>query len=212
MTTHFCGQGNRGNVFFGLGENHYDDIHRVLYKAARPLWLNQGDALEVSRHIAAFSFCGQHAAFLDGKKTSRYFRDFKRRLVDSAPESGWALIILDPVSRLLGADAEIDNASATQFISLQEELTIDLPGNPTVLFAHHVSKAAIKEARQDQSAARGSSALTDGVRLQFNLTKEGEDIIFKVTKTNFTPLIKDQKLQKDNTGVFSISKKKPELF
>ena len=36
------------------------------------------------------------------------------RLEDTAPQGGRTLIILDPVSRLMGADTETDNAAVTQ--------------------------------------------------------------------------------------------------
>jgi hypothetical protein len=205
----------QGNVFIGLGENQYDDIHRVLYKASQQLRAHQPDLTkkdplqEASERIAVYSFCGQQAAFIDNGGPSRYFRELKMRLIDQAPEAGWSLIILDPVSRLLGADAEVDNAAATQFISLLEELTIVLPGNPTVLFAHHVNKAAINAKDQNQTAARGSSALTDGVRWQMNLTtKEGEDNkkipVLKMTKSNFTPIIEEICLARDINGYLAL--------
>ena len=94
----------------GLGENQYDDIHRVLYKAAKKLRDEEPDIyktdplVETSKRIAAFSFCGQNAAFIEKGSPSRYFRDLKIRLIDLAPKEGWSLIILDPVSRLCGAD------------------------------------------------------------------------------------------------------------
>jgi hypothetical protein len=208
-TTGHCGNENMGNVFVGLGENQYDDICRVLYKAAKHLPDISGKDLisEASKRIAVFSFCGQQAAFIEGRKPSLYFRQLKLRLIEIAPEGGWSLIILDPVSRLLGADAETDNASATQFIALVEELTLDLPGNPTVLFAHHVNKQALQPGvSQTQSAARGASALTDGVRWQCNLAKEEDKgapqklAILKMTKSNFTAILDEIKLSKDCDG------------
>lgn len=217
-TTDQCGPSNSGSVFLGLGENQYDDIHRVLFKAAKGLRKRSPDLLQdnilfqASRQIAPFSFCGQQAAFIEGGKPSVYFRELKLRLIDGAPQNGWSLIILDPVSRLLGADAEIDNAAATQFIALLEELTIDLPGNPTVLFAHHVNKSAIQSnGQQSQSAARGSSALTDGVRWQVNLSKyvdpgvpNKEGALLKMTKSNFTAIADEIKLKKDIEGYLEI--------
>jgi hypothetical protein len=123
--TKYCGENNQGNVFLGLGENQYDDIHRLLYKAAKHLRKKEQTILDndqklfsSSKRIAAFSFCGQQASFIEDGKPSLYFREFKMRLEDSAPPGGWTLIILDPVSRLMGADAETDNAAATQFIAL----------------------------------------------------------------------------------------------
>jgi hypothetical protein len=208
-TTKHCGEEKRGNVFFGLGENQYDDIHRVLHKASKKLREHQPDIIEedplieASKRIAAFSFCGQQAAFIEDKKPSLYFRQLKMKLIERSPKGGWSLIILDPISRLMGADAEIDNGVATQFIALLEELTIDLPGNPTILFAHHVSKAAIQAGeKQNQTAARGASALTDGVRWQTNFFKEdnGELTILEMTKSNFTPVIDRIHLKKESDG------------
>lgn len=212
-TTEHCGEGRKGNVFFGLGENQYDDIHRVLYKASQKLRKHQPDCtkedplIESGKRIAAFSFCGQQAAFIENRKPSQYFRQLKARLIETAPKGGWSLIILDPVSRLMGADAEIDNAAATQFIALLEELTIDLPGNPTVLFAHHVSKSSIKTGgNQDQTAARGSSALTDGVRWQCNFSKKDEKTTtLQMTKSNFTAILKAIDLNKNEDGYLESS-------
>jgi DnaB helicase-like protein/AAA domain-containing protein len=209
-TTNHCGPNNCANVFIGLGENQYEDIHRVLYKAVNSIFKNdkpedEKPILEASHRIAAFSFCGQQAAFIEDGRPSRYFRDFKNRLIEKAPKGGWSLIVLDPVSRLMGADAETDNAAATQFIALLEELTIDLPGNPTVLFAHHISKAALRTDAQDQTASRGASGLTDGARLQLNFirAKEKEEnvTILKMTKSNFTAIMADLKLEKDGEGI-----------
>lgn len=194
----------QGNVFLGLGENQCDDIHRLLNKASKRIRESeQGDCLltEASKRIAPFSFCGQQAAFIEDKKPSRYFRDFKRGLSNAVPQGGWSLIVLDPVSRLLGADAETDNAAATQFIALLEELSMDLPGNPTILFAHHVNKTALQQEKQGQSAARGSSALTDGVRWQANLANKTTEVsILTMTKSNFTQILDVINLKKDFDG------------
>ena len=214
-TTEHCGDGKKGNVFLGLGENQYDDIRRVLYKAAKQLRKAQSDLLkpcllsEAARRIAAFSFCGQQAAFIEDKKPSLYFRQLKLKLIEMSPKDGWALIILDPISRLMGSDAETDNAAATQFIALLEELIIDLPGNPTILFAHHVNKASLSQTTQDPSAARGSSALTDGVRWQMNLAQSTNEkgiplkdasVTLKMTKSNFTMIFPEIRLQRDGDG------------
>jgi replicative DNA helicase len=205
-----CGEGNKGNVFFGLGENQDDDIHRILYKASKKIREHQPDITkedpikEASKRLATFSFCGHQSAFIEDKKPSLYFRQLKMRLIELAPKDGWSLIILDPISRLMGADAETDNAAATQFIALLEELSIDLPGNPTILFAHHTNKAAMQMgSSQNQSSARGSSALTDGVRLQLNFAKDTTNdaiTILKMTKSNFTPFVKDVQTEKEFDG------------
>lgn len=202
-TTPNCGQGKKGNVFFGLGENDYEDIHRLLYKATKTIRKDSPEILEeAAKRLFPFSFHGQRAAFLDDKKPSNYFRELKLRLQDLPP---FSLIILDPISRLMGADAETDNAAATDFIALLEELTMDLPGNPTIVFSHHVNKGALNsEKGTDQSAARGSSAITDGVRLQWNLfnkkTEGKQQVCLTTTKSNFTATHKEITLEKENDG------------
>lgn len=206
-TTEHCGPEKRGSVFLGFGENHYEDIHRILHKASIKLREQESgrrlleDAL---KRLMPFSFCGQQAAFLDGGKPSSYFCEFKYRMCEAAPKGGWSLVILDPVSRLLGSDAESDNASATQFIALLEELSLELPGNPTILFAHHVTKAAINQKEnQNQSAARGASALTDGCRWQVNFFKSDQpgEYSLKMVKTNFTAQAETIKVEKDQCGI-----------
>lgn len=222
IPTKHCGENNHGNVFLGLGENQYDDIHRLLYKATKHLRVKEPTLLDndqtlctASKRIAAFSFCGQQASFIADGKPSMYFREFKMRLEETAPKDGWTLIILDPVSRLMGADAETDNAAATQFIALLEELTIDLPGTPTILFAHHTNKAATQAGTsQNQSAARGSSALTDGVRWQCNYTKDNSEesvnvAVLKMTKSNFTLIAEGIRTTKDFDGFIEKSTTSP---
>lgn len=117
---------------------------------------------------------------------------------EHAPEQGWKLIILDPASRFMGVDAEKDNAYATRFVQLLERLTM-LPGRPTVMCAHHTTKAArTSNAGARSVAARGASALTDGARWQGNLFVPFDDhgneghpqdnvAVFQVTKSNYGP-------------------------
>lgn len=194
-----------GFVFFGLGENDEEDIRRVLFKAfkkyrSEPVDSNDCNFLNVSDRLAPFSFCGQPSAFIEKGKPTSFFYELKENLIKSAPPSGWNLIILDPVSRFLGADAENDNAAATQFIALLEELIKDLPGNPTILFAHHKNKTSVHSGVIDQTAARGSSALTDGVRWQIDLSRSEGNLVLKLTKSNFTQLFKELRLKQDNEG------------
>ncbi len=207
VTTNDAGEDKKGYVFLGLGENGDDDIQRLLYKASKKIRSDNSLIKEASKRIAPYSFCGKQATFLENRKPSQYFKELKTGLIEMAPPEGWSLIILDPISRLMGADAETDNAAATQFIVLLEELTLDLPGNPAILFAHHVNKAALRNDQgPSQADARGSSALTDGVRLQFNFAKKGNEgpdaqiTTFYMTKSNFTKIIEPLETQKDCTG------------
>ncbi|MBX9744353.1 MAG: helicase RepA family protein [Chlamydiales bacterium] len=214
-----------GYVFMGLGENADEDIHRLLRKIAKSLFKNsesstffEKDPLqEASKRMAVMSVTGADATFVHQGNPTPFFESFLNQLKAREPEEGWSCIILDPISRFLGADAETDNAAATRFISLLEKITLELKGNPTVLFGHHMNKSGIGSKSTDQGAARGSSAITDGVRWQANLDKarkengdESEDlleknqIIFRTVKSNFTAILPEIKLQKDETGCLHV--------
>ena len=77
------------------------------------------------------------------------------------------------------------------------------------VIAHHINKAALQQgANQTQGASRGASALTDGVRWQVNLThslldKDRNNVILKMTKSNFTAILPEMELHKDADGCFA---------
>ncbi len=91
-------------------------------------------------------------------------------LLDLLERDGpWSAVLLDPLARFAGPEVEVDNSQATKFIQSLERL-VSLPGTPSVLCAHHTSKAARRgpsQAGHDAAAAagsRGASGLTDGAR------------------------------------------------
>ena len=122
---------------------------------------------------------------------SAAFRDMltedAQRLNAENPGSGdWRLIILDPATRFMGPDGETDNKAATEWIREVSRLT-QLPGNPAVLVAHHKNKSATTAGSQEQTGARGSSALTDGARFQLDLARGALDgeLILALSKGNY---------------------------
>lgn len=208
-----------GCVFIGLGENSDEDVHRLLRKTFRRMFhidsqmtFEQEQNLEqISRRISVSSFTGMQASFIHQGNPTALFELFLKELKAREPEEGWACIILDPISRFLGSDAETDNSAATQFIALLERMTLDLRGKPTVLFGHHMNKTGVSGTNTDQSSARGSSAITDGVRVQINLEKiikdgkyDRDKINMKMVKSNFTAILPDQILIKDAAGCLNI--------
>jgi hypothetical protein len=107
---------------------------------------------------------------------------------------GFALVILDPLSRFGGLEAEVDNGLATRTVGALERLT-RLPGEPAVLVAHHERKGGGK----GTDAVRGASALVDGARWVARLqpvelggrrwrSKAGHRAVWlRLVKTNYTP-------------------------
>jgi RecA-family ATPase len=81
---------------------------------------------------------------------------------------GCRLVIVDPLRRFHDGD-ENDSSAMTRLVQGFERIAMDTKA--AVLVAHHTNKAATLNGQGEaQGAARGSSALTDGVRWQANLT------------------------------------------
>lgn len=201
-----------GHVLLALGEEDADEMHRRIRNAIDAMGWDAAPAVE--RNLHALSLCGETAMLVDDQGKDTDFGDNLRKgLAAWGGVDSWRLIILDPASRFLGPDAETDNAQATRFIEAVERLT-KLPGNPTVLFAHHTNKSALA-GDTDQGAARGSSGLTDGARWQANLDRSHEDpttedkaakrrgklipdeVTLRVVKANHCPIAPELRLKRD---------------
>lgn len=212
-----------GAVVFAVGENNHNDIHILLFKIyghvkkllednvkksenERFMLHHQNPLGLIEKNLIPFTVYAANAHFIDknGLHTS-YFETFLSGLKEKEKEfeGGIQLIVLDPAARFSGPETEKDNAVATSFMSCLELLSQELIGRPTIMLAHHKSKAALKEGKTSQSDGRGSSALTDGCRAQFNLSmgQSQEYSIFEVTKTNFTAYPPKIILKKDKDGI-----------
>ncbi len=196
-----------GNVFMGLGENDNDDIHRLLHKHAKKM--NDDEKNLVSKRLAVMSFMGKQPAITSkGGAATPFYEKFLKALKAKEPSGGWALIILDPVSRFFGPDTETDNKAATEFIALLENITLELKGKPTVMFSHHMSKHSSGTTSTNQNASRGASGISAGSRWQANLepvmNKDGSENLRKVgfrpAKSNFTAITGLHILEKDEKG------------
>jgi hypothetical protein len=133
--------------------------------------------------------------------------DFLRELQNELHNANhpWKLIILDPLSRFAGSGAETYSSAATRFVEALETLT-KVPGNPTVLVAHHTTKAARQgSSANDTTAARGSSGLTDGVRWVATMRAENDSVVMEFTKSNYSALPKPLVLRRTEGGALTAS-------
>ena len=187
-----------GRVLLALGEEDENEMQRRIYDAYNGA---TDDSREIAERVAAnlvpLPLYGTNPRFMERPEANTVSDEtpFYRNMIDYLEERGpWALIIIDPASRFMGAEVETDNAAATRFVELLEKMT-QVDGDPTVLAAHHTNKGALS-GKTDQGAARGSSALVDGVRWVANveivedpdgLAEEYRDWRrLRVTKTNYT--------------------------
>ena len=119
-----------------------------------------------------------------GAERSERATELLELLRKRAPKGGWSLVVVDPFARFAGMDAEKDNASATETMTVLEELTT-LPGGPSVLVAHHTRKGADKD--DDQAdLVRGSSAIRDSARWVGMLRNVGNGLKLEIVKSNYT--------------------------
>jgi len=186
-----------GRVLLALAEEDEDEIRRRVWWTVRAmegreeLYRGPGGprwpyAEAVNRNVRPWALHGVPCGFIEPKeadyKPTRAFETIREKLAESGP---WALIVLDPATRFLGADSETDNKAATEWIARAQELT-QLDGNPTVLIVHHSNKAARRDGSKDATASRGSSALTDGARWVAVLTEDDiADVQLSLVKANY---------------------------
>lgn len=176
-----------GPVLLCYGEEDEEEARRRLQRAARALGIaprTPGDAdtpemgaarTRAARNLALLPLYGRPASLVQqrpGTGASELAGTVMARLGEPRPGEAappqWSAVILDPAARFAGQESETDNAAATRFVEVLEQLT-KLPGRPAVILAHHTNKGALSATWTDQGAARGSSAFVDGVRWVANL-------------------------------------------
>jgi regulatory protein RepA len=196
-----------------------EETERQLWRRIRSVFFSLGLhktplALELlEKHLAPVALRGKNKRFIDkDRKETPGFADIMKLLHKF---DDCRLVILDPASRFMGPECEVDNAAATDWVDLLTRLT-ETPGKPAVLVAHHTNKGAIRPNSGDnsstinQSAARGSSALVDGVRWVAALQKKTEDnqdrILFKLVKSNYSAFPEPLELYRDfaNGGILRV--------
>ncbi len=91
--------------------------------------------------------------------------------------AGCRLIIIDTLRRVHALD-ESDSGEMARLVSFLEELCSKsiLSDDASVLFLHHTTKSSSRDGADEQQASRGSSVLTDNVRLQYNLVPMSAEV------------------------------------
>ncbi len=196
-----------GHVALVLAEESEEEVWRRLFDSVRKLHLQQHIPI-LEKRVWPLVLRGQMCRFIDPAtgELSRTFVDFREALLEA--DVDWRLIILDPASRLMPVDAELDNQAATDFIALLESLTRIGSAKPTVLVAHHTRKHGTGKA-----GVRGASALTDGVRWLATLSPYGIDedgaideerrgrVLLELQKSNYSEAALAVKVAFDSHGI-----------
>jgi molecular chaperone GrpE (heat shock protein) len=166
-------EGGRGRVLLAMAEEDAEEMRRRLWSAMESRRLTPSQRRAVASRIDVLPLAGEQCALTKDGNDNDVRTTFADALEEALRErvatddDGWAVLLLDPVSRFAGPDAEKDNAAATRFIQVLESLT-KLPGSPSILAAVHTNKGGSKEhgykQATDASLVRGSSAFVDGAR------------------------------------------------
>ena len=216
-------EASRGHVLLALGEEDAGEVHRRLYNAFRAMWPSeegrhsdeQRRAMALAQErITVVPLSGVPCSLVTTNPTTRTTEESTalaglRDLLEHADHE-WSLVVLDPLSRFAGVETETDNAAATRFVQAVETL-VTVPGNPTVLLAHHTTKGSRGEEGEnasDTTDARGASAITDGVRWVARLSpvKSTENdpgpkrATLTLTKSNYGPLDKKRTVKRADGG------------
>lgn len=201
-----------GRVLLALGEEDKEEVQRRLHNSMQAMKLDHADIENAASRILVLPLAGLPTPFVEsgerGPVEGCAVAEIQRVLKEHAGDTGWRLLIFDPLSRFAGQDAEKDNAQATRAIQAFETL-VSAPGDPGVLIAHHTSQESRTKGKGSASAARGVTGLTDGVRWVATLTPKRDDqdgdspewVELSIAKTNYGPRAEPVRLRCDDRGV-----------
>lgn len=156
-----------GKVLLALGEEDLEEVRRRLYRARK----SASTPIPTEDSIVTLPLAGCVCPLVEsdenGNPRDTAFCHWLRGVVE---RDSWSLVVIDPLSRFAGLDAETDNAAGTRYIQALESFAAF---GPTVLDAHHTNKLARgKGGRVEAHSARGSSSIVDGSRWTAVLARE----------------------------------------
>ena len=162
--------GPSGKVVFLAGE---ENDHMLAHRLRSMVPAEDVDNPELNKNLTLLPMAGESCLLIskDGKPT-KLFHELE------AISAGARLIIIDPLRRTHGGD-ENNSYEMTRFVVLMEQLAKST--GAAVIALHHANRSS--QDTGSQNASRGSSALVDGCRWQFNLSRMDE----KTAQTHSIP-------------------------
>lgn len=212
--------GETGGVIVLFAEDDDDEIHRRLHRIKTHLSMrgHEKALTPLSERLYIFSTIGTDTLLTKkgttGEVSATVTVDRIAALARQVPDL--RLIVIDPGSRFRGGE-ENSNEDATRFVEALEKLAQQ--SGATVMLAHHANKnSSASSSEVSQSASRGASALTDGLRWQMNLNRPtdtqaktlnlpkdalGNYVAATVTKTNYSAIPAPVLLERGQDGYLS---------
>lgn len=165
--------GEPGSVLVLASEDDSDELHRRVHKTAKLLVSEHGQRIRplVEARLFVKSMVGVdnlmtkalHPSHREVSRTG--YANRLIALVKQLPDL--KLIIVDPASRFRGGE-ENSAEDITRFVEVLEY--VSKQAGAAVIVVHHANKASMQGGEQTQAASRGSSAFSDGIRWQMNLS------------------------------------------
>ena len=187
-----------GRVLVLLGEEDEEEARRRVYRAGQHAPVPPG-------LIEVMYLAGMVCPVVEEQADSIFLAWLREHLRTHGP---YALVIIDPLSRFAGADAEKDNAAATRTVAAMESL-VEPSGGATILAFHHTSQVSRgAAARVDATSVRGVSALVDGCRWVATLKVDRapadsiapHEITLAMVKSNYSKFAAPVALTYDDEG------------
>ncbi|MBF0440050.1 MAG: AAA family ATPase [Magnetococcales bacterium] len=207
---------NSGPVLILAAEDEYEEIHRRLKKIIKSFPLGRQE--QAWKNIYIHVFTGQNCLLTSTDPATRevFQTEFLDQLIDEASKiPDLRLIVIDPISRFRGGE-ENSNEHATRFIEALERLSVET--GSAVLSCHHANKSSVAAGTGSQNAARGGSALVDGMRFCYNLEfadeKQAKDlgqpkdkgiIAFSNSKNNYSKKFETMYLRHGVNGLEQVT-------
>lgn len=212
--------GTQGRVLVYFAEDDQEEVHRRLHRINQHLKLqgHKGHESHMIDRLRLHSTVGMDTLLTRTGTSGEVERTtiIDRICAEAELIDDLKLIIIDPISRFRGGE-ENSNEDATRFVEALE--TIAKRTGATVMVSHHTNKGSYQaDSDPSQGAARGASALTDGLRWQMNLGRPsqkqldsigannqhaGRFVVATVTKTNYSAFPEPVILERLDGGYLS---------
>ncbi|MDD4445590.1 MAG: AAA family ATPase [Eubacteriales bacterium] len=178
-------------------------IKEVFYNSYSPPLIQKDFNEDIFNRLNLLSFKGVPVRLLnsDGTVNSKDVDLLKKNIPD-----GTDLLIIDPLIKIGGFN-ENDNCQAGYFAAVLEQIAVEK--DLSILLSHHVSKQAGRDGINDQTSARGASAIVDESRATYpmksSVFKYGKDsyvgVLITAPKLNYMPPQEPKQFFKVHGGI-----------
>lgn len=209
-----------GQALVYFAEDDKEEIHRRIYRIQHHLALQGHQQFQhtLTSNLRVHSTVGMDTLLTRTSTSGEIERTtiVDRICAEAELMADLKLIVIDPISRFRGGE-ENSNEDATRFVEALE--TIAKRTGATVMVSHHTNKGSYQaDGDPSQGAARGASALTDGLRFQMDLRRPSERqltsigavkqnagryVVATVTKTNYAAIPEPVILERLDGGYLS---------